>query len=411
MASLSTIPSKRTLVLSIAPVLVSAYLIYRFSPPGFLTSRRKSNSGERPGPPRITRGGEWMDESDEVNVSSEEEDEDETPEDSSDLRPPYEYYCMFRPFFDIQNENEDKDEDDQLDDDDLLEEYNQEIRAEDNIEMKPATEYPDHRWIAMWETWKLFSAWERRASYTNPDFFKMHIHKHFHGQGMQEMIENMLIAFDKEFSRKKRSKRALKQMWAIVAAMMQWLLEIPLHGWIATGDVQRINTTVNLVGRALLTVLNELDRAKMLKADSEIKDLGLIMTFYLYWVEDLEIPDLELPYRKEVVGYAKKAGIDLSLAGCYGTDEKIKALERAAGGKIKPIPGAPKTDRWDWKKKFKKFSKEYKIGGERFNILKMSRDERAGYAFDKKDPLADISDKALQEGNVRVRPKRGATSH
>lgn len=41
----------------------------------------------------------------------------------------------------------------------------------------------------------------------------------------------------------------------------------------------------------------------------------------------------------------------------------------------------------------------------------MSRDERAGYAFDKKDPLADISDKALQEGNVRVRPKRGVTSH
>ncbi|KAF3061026.1 hypothetical protein GL218_03102 [Daldinia childiae] len=408
MASLGTIPSKRTLVLSIAPVLVSAYLIYRFSPPGFLTSRRKSNSDERPGPPRLTRGGEWVDESDEVNISSEEEDEDETPEDSSDLRPPYEYYCMFRPFFDIQNENEDKDEDDQLDDDDLLEEYNQEIRAEDNIEMKPATEYPDHRWIAMWETWKLFSSWERRASYTNPDFFKMHIHKHFHGQGMQEMIENMLIAFDKEFTRKKRSKRALKQMWAIVAAMMQWLLEIPLHGWIATGDVQRINTTVNLVGRALLTVLNELDRAKMLKADSEIKDLGLIMTFYLYWVEDLEIPDLELPYRKEVVSYAKRAGIDLSLAGCYGTDEKIKALERA--GKIKPISGAPKTDRWDWKKKFKKFSKEYKIGGERFNILKMSRDERAGYAFDKKDPLADISDKALQEGNVRVRPKRGVTS-
>lgn len=113
--------------------------------------------------------------------------------------------------------------------------------------------------------------------------------------------------------------------------------------------MQRINTTVNLVGRALLTVLNELDRAKMLKADSEIKDLGLIMTFYLYWVEDLEIPDLELPHRKEVVSYAKKAGIDLSLAGCYGTDEKIKALERA--GKIKPISGAPKTDRWDWKRK------------------------------------------------------------
>lgn len=99
---------------------------------------------------------------------------------------------MFRPFFDIENENEDKDEEDQVDDDELLDQYNQEIRAEDNIEMKPATEHPEHRWIAMWETWKLFSAWERRASFTNPDFFNMSISKTFHGHGMQEVIENMV---------------------------------------------------------------------------------------------------------------------------------------------------------------------------------------------------------------------------
>lgn len=56
---------------------------------------------------------------------------------------------------------------------------------------------------------------------------------------------------------------------------------------------------------------------------------------------------------------------------------------------------------------FKKFCKENKIGGEKYNILRMSRTQRASFTVDNKDPLADVSDKALQEGNVRVRPRRG----
>lgn len=98
---------------------------------------------------------------------------------------------MFRPFFDIENENESKDENDQVDEDSLIDNYERYIRS-DNIEMKPAVEHPEHRWIAMWETWKVFSYFERRASFTNPDFFKMHIYKDFHGEGLQEVVENMV---------------------------------------------------------------------------------------------------------------------------------------------------------------------------------------------------------------------------
>lgn len=45
-----------------------------------------------------------------------------------------------------------------------------------------------------------------------------------------------------------------------------------------------------------------------------------------------------------------------------------------------------------------------KLGGESYNILKMSRKERAGYAFEKKDPLAQFSDKDLREGNLALGP-------
>jgi hypothetical protein len=35
-----------------------------------------------------------------------------------------------------------------------------------------------------------------------------------------------------------------------------------------------------------------------------------------------------------------------------------------------------------------------------FFSTKMTRAERAGYAFKNKDPLADVSDKDLKEGNL-----------
>lgn len=121
--------------------------------------------------------------------------QDKDDESTTESRRPHEYFCMFRPFFDVQNENAAKPEEDQLNEDHLLYRYNEAVKADDSIELKPASEHPEHRWVAMWETWKLFSAWERRASYTNPEFFNMHISKHFHGYGMQEMVENMVRGF------------------------------------------------------------------------------------------------------------------------------------------------------------------------------------------------------------------------
>lgn len=119
-------------------------------------------------------------------------------------------------------------------------------------------------------------------------------------------------------------------------------------------DKKRLEATISLIGRALLTALNELDRAKILRTDSDIKDLGLVITFYLYWADEhprLREHGIELPFKKEAIAYAKKAGIDLKEAGCYGTDEKVRVLEGKRGKPIKPLQGSPKSDRWEWKKK------------------------------------------------------------
>lgn len=42
------------------------------------------------------------------------------------------------------------------------------------------------------------------------------------------------------------------------------------------------------------------------------------------------------------------------------------------------------------------------LGGCVYDITKMTREERALHSFDNKDPLADLSDEDIQEGNFVI---------
>ncbi|KAI1078066.1 hypothetical protein F5B20DRAFT_582593 [Whalleya microplaca] len=361
--------------------------------------KKRSNSEAGPsGQSGPARGKKSSKQSTEIEEEDNDSWEDEDSNDELENRPPYEYYCINRPFFDVENENNEKEDDDQLDEDELIDKFNENARSKDNIATNPAAEHPEYKWISMWETWKLYADLKRRATYTNPDNFGMYIYNDFHGYGLQELVESTLIAFNKEFEKKNREENTLKQMWAIIAGTTHWLLDEELGPWMMMDDGERLETTVELIGQALVTVLNELDQAQMLKADSDIKDLGLVIACYLQWIETLNDLGCESDFRKEAIGYAKKAGIDLKDAGCYGMEQVLGEF-----GNTKPLAGNAKADRWNWKKSFKKFAKDNEIGGkEKYNILKMSRRERASHAFDKKDPLAGIPEKDLKEGNIML---------
>lgn len=94
----------------------------------------------------------------------------------------------------MQKEIEDghEDEEDLPDKEEIIDKYNEGLKAKDNNAGKPAADFPDHRWVAVWETWKLFCEYRRRASYTCPDLLGMHIYNDFHGYGLQELVENMV---------------------------------------------------------------------------------------------------------------------------------------------------------------------------------------------------------------------------
>jgi hypothetical protein len=85
-----------------------------------------------------------------------------------------------------------------------------------------------------------------------------------------------------------------------------------------------------MVGIALLSALNEIDLAGLLKPDSRIKDLPLVMALATSVLEDAD--DMSYGYkinswRHGVVAYANKAGIDLRQAAPIEAASSLKRLE------------------------------------------------------------------------------------
>ncbi|ORY60957.1 uncharacterized protein BCR38DRAFT_412060 [Pseudomassariella vexata] len=238
-----------------------------------------------------------------------------------------------------------KDEDDQVNEDELQTQYDEQIASKDSITLKPLrTSRP-----------LMITEYYRKPSESFVSLLTL----------VPLLTLDISSVFDIEF-RKTRDEKVLNQLWAAVAAIAHWLyLEEP-GPWMAIDDGDRMNATVGLIGKAFVSALNDLDRSGMLKSDSATKVRGLVMSVCLEWLEGLDDygVDEELAWRKEIVVYAKKADINL--------ERTITTASEKYG----------------------------KIGGDHHNIMKMSRKERASYAFNKKHPLAQFSEKRIRNGNL-----------
>jgi len=116
----------------------------------------------------------------------------------------------------------------------------------------------------------------------------------------------------------------------------------------AHDDGEGESATWGLSGCAILTMLNELDRAGHLKPDSKFQDLALVMGMALKWSDgqdDYGYEPEDLEWRNSVVAYAKKGGIDLTTSPIQDVQELVDGVDEAE------IPARVKADQWDFKKK------------------------------------------------------------
>lgn len=176
-------------------------------------------------------------------------------------------------------------------------------------------------------------------------------------------------------------------------------------------DGARVSSALALIGVAVLTALHKLEKLRLLKSGSEIKNIPLILSLYLKLATDqADAIDYayELPISIEnwdlwpeyVVAYAEHHSIELSdETGVKGTTER---KEKFNGFEYDDLPGKKnQIDRWGYKSAHKEFVEQYGhgrvIGGDQYLIPKMSKKERIKASYvDGKDPLAEMG--PLPEG-------------
>ncbi|KAF2462897.1 uncharacterized protein BDR25DRAFT_347554 [Lindgomyces ingoldianus] len=336
------------------------------------------------------------------NNSSASTREDEEGRDVETI-PPYEYVCIHRPYFD--REAEYRVTEDEGEEGGVSKKLIKEEEATGNI-FQPSTKHKEWKWIMLCEGWTTLCDFKRKVNFCDPNNFGMHIYNDWKGYGVTEAVENLLIAFDGAL--KKKDENMCFQAWAIVSSIAHWLNDGVDGGmdFIHTDDGDRAQALNELVGCALLTALATIESAGELKPDSMFLDLPIVISSFLEWSDDLEkygIEDDAIFWRSHAVEYFTKAVLDPS-RGVFGTEKLLEKLKEAQDGYEEDTTGRSERDPWAWGKKLRRYKKSYgpRIGGSSYDITKMTREERAKYAFDGKDPLKNISEKDIKQGNLAL---------
>ena len=145
-----------------------------------------------------------------------------------------------------------------------------------------------------------------------------------------------------------------------------------------------------------LAMMATLERNDLLKPDSEIENLAMVMGLAIRLDEyDEDGGNFEdLP--KYLHAYAAKHNIVLHDLPDNDEPEPVPAT----GMGSLPAPTAKKNDPWGFATELKKLAKEQVVGGDNYDITTMSAAERKKASFTKKDPLSAKEIKALKEGLV-----------
>jgi hypothetical protein len=162
-----------------------------------------------------------------------------------------------------------------------------------------------------------------------------------------------------------------------------------------------------------LAMLAKLERQDLLKPDSEIKNLGVIMAMYIKLTDHLRsndvLPDDDLSDDEDdeisdednesfnptnfdayILAYATKYNV--KLLGLSNIDDLVGELEKV------DLPAAG-DDPWGWIAAFEEYVGP-SIGGDSLDITSWSSAERKAKSFDNKDPLGKKERDMIKEGTV-----------
>lgn len=166
---------------------------------------------------------------------------------------------------------------------------------------------------------------------------------------------------------------------------------------------------MNIIGLMFCTMLATLDREGLLKADSEVKSLGVVMAAFIRLIVGIG-PDFGIQgggLDKRVLAYAKKHNIELK--GLFDIESKLEEPKAEADMLELPASDAKEGDPWVWKQALAQYKKKYGrpgIGGDHLDITTWTSAERKKASFDKKDPMNKKMIDAIKKGLI-MQPAKG----
>lgn len=237
----------------------------------------------------------------------------------------------------------------------------------------------------------------------------MCIYNDWAAYGQQEVIENIINAYMHTPS---SSPNSLQDRWTLATALA-WFMSRDIFQWHGQDDGERTYATVDLIGNMFLNCLELLSKAGKLDAKgddggAEFRDVPLVMALYLKLAEilDEDMETEELIWHHHIIAYATRHCIPLSSVPLKNIKQLISNSTDEYHGTTWPEELRNRADEelWDFKKSFNEFARKHgragagKIGGQEYDITKMSSEERAEAAFDKVDPIPLEVRKQMEKG-------------
>ncbi|KAK2777745.1 hypothetical protein CKAH01_11942 [Colletotrichum kahawae] len=221
----------------------------------------------------------------------------------------------------------------------------------------------------------------------DPDFFGMYTYNDHRAYGIIEIIQNLVLDFDE-------ASANWKEQWVICEALAPFIWYLSGDDFAMCDDGDFASLTAKLVGNLFLSMLARLERMGLLKPDSEVRDLGMVMAGFIKFQG---APFIHVPsnFDSYIAAYAAKYNIK------FGGVKGLKSLLDDVQEDVNLPTEKDGEDPWGFKATLKEYrAHRGKIGGDALDITGWSSAERKEAAFGKKDPLPKNILDGLKAGEV-----------
>ncbi|KAL0943661.1 uncharacterized protein CTRU02_201548 [Colletotrichum truncatum] len=283
---------------------------------------------------------------------------------------------------------------------------------------KLAADHPDAPYVVTRAGYRKLMNQQTNCQVRDPDTFGMYTFNDHMAYGILQVIQNLILDFEE-------ANKNWREQWVVCEALSPFIWYLSGSEFTMIDDAETADKTAKLIGTIFLSMLARLEREDMLKPDSEVKDLGIVMAGFIKIAKvfrDSDLMEDDTKTRKSkkrpfpfvpskfdeyIAAYAKKYNI--KLAGVPDIDNLVKDLNDEV-----ELPTAKDhgDDPWGLEAALEEYksecnccgffvqSKRSEIGGDSLDLTSWTSAQRKKAAFDKKEPLPKEILKGLKDGLV-----------